>query len=144
MLIAKANYDRLYDIIKNNPGAYNEDDVKILLLPKLREKMISCEVDHVKRFHLEHLKDSFYLWLSEAVSDAPNTNFLYYPYHMILDYEIGNKAHKTHLHRFLNDKAREVIESRLIKGKLLSDRKEFLDFTTAHPFDWHSAAHQVQ
>ncbi len=142
LLIARENYDRLYKYVRDLPPMSLMDDVRVLLMPKLVEKMIEREKDYVKRFNLEFLRDSFYLWLGEEVSAEPNTNVLYYPYHMILDYQKGNEAHKTHLQNFFNDKAREVIEKRLKKAKLVTDGREYFDFTSAHPSDWHSAAHQ--
>lgn len=142
LLIARENYNRLYQNIRDMSPFNLYEEIRVLLMPKLLEKMIEREKDYVKRFNQEFLRDSFYLWLSEAVSPEPNTNVLYYPYHMILDYRVGNEAHKTHLQKFFNDKAREVIRNRLIKAKLFTDSKEFFDFASAHPSDWHSAAHQ--
>ena len=131
LLIARDNYNRIYENVRNVPPLALEENIRVLLMPKILEKMIAREKDYVKRFNQEFLRDSFYLWLSEAVSPEPNTNVLYYPYHMILDYRQGNEAHKTHLQKFFNDKAREVIKNRLLKANLFSDRKEFFDFTDA-------------
>lgn len=142
LLIGKEKYNRLYENVKDMPAMAIDEDIRVLLMPKIIEKMIERENNYVRRFNQEFLRDCFYLWLSEAVSSEPNTNVLYYPYHMILDYRQGNEAHKTHLQNFFNDKAREVIKNRLIKANLFSDRREYFDFTSAHPSDWHSAAHQ--
>ena len=142
LLIARDNYNRLYENVRDVPPRALEENIRVLLMPKILEKMIAREKDYVTRFNQEFLRDSFYLWMSEAVSPEHNANVLYYPYHMILDYQQGNEAHKTHLQKFFNDKAREVIKNRLVKANLFSDRKEFFDFTNAHPSDWHSAAHQ--
>ncbi|MBD5642174.1 MAG: hypothetical protein HDQ91_07140 [Desulfovibrio sp.] len=142
LAIAKANYDHLYNSIKDLTYAREEDDIRILLLPKLLDRMIERERDEIRKFHLEFLRNSFYLWLSEKVSFEPNFNFLYYPYHMILDYQTGNEAHKMHLQKFFNAQAREVIRNRLKNAGLFSDRKEYFDYTQGHPSNWHSDAHQ--
>lgn len=141
-LIAKENYKRLYDSIKDLPDIYDEKDIRILLLPQLLEKKIEGQKDPAKKFHLEALRDRFYLWISERVSAEPNTNVLYYPYHYILAYQKGNEAHKSLLKKFFNDEARAVIEKRLSRRNLFTNRMEFFDYTQGNPSEWHSDAHQ--
>lgn len=65
--LAKSNYDKLYNSIRDLAETRKDEEIKILLLPKLLDEMIRGEKDYVKRFNLQFLRDSFLLWLSSNV-----------------------------------------------------------------------------
>lgn len=101
LLIARENYNQLFGEAAKSLRIGLDEDLRVLLMPRGIDKMIAREKDFLKRYNLEFLRDSFYLWLSERPSLEPNPNTLLYPDAMILDYKQGNEAHKTHLKNFL-------------------------------------------
>lgn len=136
--LANINYGKIIKELAHLKGI----NLKVLRMPELLEAMIKREDDSERKWHLEFLRDSLLLWISQKHSTSKNQNVLYYPYHRILEYDRGRKSHETHINNFLNNNARKVIENRLTKRGLFTDKKEYFDYTSSHPSDWHSAAHQ--